>query len=88
MTGDTEHYPLFSRVRIVPRAVLEEFLRTWKYHHPLSPEHLQYGGRVATVRSVGAYHGGDMLYELADIPGFWHEKLLQPVTLEPLPGKA
>ena len=82
MPSEVELYPLFSRVRIVPRAVLEEFVRTWKSHHPLSPEQLQYGGRIARVRSVGAYHGGDMMYELANIPGLWHEQLLRPLTVE------
>ena len=78
-----ELYPVFTRVRIVPRPALEEFGRTWKYHHSLSPEQLEYGGMIATVRSVGTYHGGDILYELANTPGFWHEQLLQPLTIEP-----
>ena len=82
MPSGVELYPVFTRVRIVPRPALEEFVRTWQYHHPLLPEQLPYGGTIATVRAVSMYHGGDMLYELAGIPGYWHEQLLQPLTLD------
>jgi hypothetical protein len=65
-----------SEVRVAARDVLEEFLREWKYHHPLAPEQLEFAGRIATVRSVGFYHGGDALYELIGVPGMWHEQCL------------
>jgi hypothetical protein len=66
-----------AKVRIRDRATLEEFLRTWKFHHKLEDEQLPYAGRVATVKSSGMYHGGDVLYQLEDVPGIWHEQLLQ-----------
>ena len=69
-----------TRVRIRPRADLEEFVRTWRYHHKLTDEHLTHAGEEALVASVGFYHGGDPLYELEGIPGFWHEENLQQAS--------
>jgi len=63
-------------VRIAARAALEEFLRTWQYHHKLQPEQLEYAGRIATVKTTGIYHGGDVIYQLEAVPGTWHERLL------------
>jgi hypothetical protein len=70
-------FPVGSRVRIASREDLEEFSKTWKYHHPLMPEQLQYHDRVAKVDKASAYHGGDELYELENIPGIWHEQCLR-----------
>lgn len=72
----SELFPVGSTVKIQSRQQLEEFQRTWEYHHPLLEEQLPYAGRDATVRTVGFYHGGDVLYELDDIPGTWHERCL------------
>ena len=69
-------FPIGSRVRIRSREQLEEFQRTWKYHHPLLDEQLAFAGRDATVRYVSSYHGGDLLHELDEIPGTWHEQCL------------
>jgi len=38
-----EKFPVGSNVRIKDRPLLEEFHRTWKYHHPLSTEQIGYG---------------------------------------------
>ena len=76
-----ELFPVGSTIKIASREQLEEFQRTWKYHHPLLAEQLRYAGRDATVREVGFYHGGDVLYGLDEIPGTWHEQcLLRPRT--------
>ena len=72
-------YPEGTRVRVADMATLEEFQKTWKYHHPLSPNQLIYADKVSRIKSVGYYHGGDVLYELDVIPGIWHEQLLRPV---------
>ena len=72
-------YPVGSYVRIPEREFLEDFKRTWKYHHPLESGQLKRAGLKAKVRSVGFYHGGDALYELKRIPGIWHEVCLRPV---------
>jgi hypothetical protein len=32
-----------------------------------------------TVGEIGAYHGGDVLYAFAGVPGYWHEELLELV---------
>jgi hypothetical protein len=71
-----ELFPVGSRVKIGSREQLEAFQRTWKYHHPLLAEQLGFAGRDAIVRHVGYYHGGDVLYELNDTPGMWHEQCL------------
>lgn len=63
-----------SKVRITENADLQDFLKNWKYHHPLQEEQLKFGGIQTTVRNVTFYHGGDELYELSDVPGFWHEE--------------
>ena len=65
-----------SWVKIADRETLEEFLNSWKLHNPLQPEQLDYHDRVARVKDVSAYHGGDELYQLWGIPGIWHEQLL------------
>jgi hypothetical protein len=67
-----------ATVRIAARAQLEEFMRTWQYHHKLQPEQLEFADRVATVKSTGIYHGGDVIYQLEGVPGIWHEQLLAP----------
>ena len=71
-----EEFPVGSKVRIKDTEFLVEFQRTWKSHDPLSDKQLRYAGDVATVRSVGFYHGGDELYQLEGIPGIWHEECL------------
>jgi hypothetical protein len=72
-------FPLGTKVRIANRAFLEEFKRTWAYHHPLQPDQLDHAGAIAEVEKIGYYHGGDELYWLAGVPGVWHEECL---TLE------
>ena len=49
----------------------------WTFHHKLEPEQLAYAEAVAVVEKVGFYHGGDVLYNLKDIPGIWHEQCLR-----------
>jgi hypothetical protein len=67
-----------SAVRIAKRLVLEDFAKAWRLHNPLSTEQLAFAGRESTVKSVGYYHGGDVLYVLNDVPGVWHEQCLEP----------
>ena len=71
-----EAFPEGTKVRIGNRAFLNEFKETWKYHHKLQPEQLECADRITTVKAVGFYHGGDPLYVLTDIPGYWHEQCL------------
>jgi hypothetical protein len=78
MSGYLEKYPAGSRVCVADRQQLEEFLRTWRLHHPLNEDQPAFAGREAAVAAVGFYHGGDVLYELTDIPGTWHEACLRP----------
>lgn len=66
-----------SIVRIANRSSLEAFLNTWRFHHKLQPEQLDYAGQTAEVESGAFYHGGDELYKLKGIPGIWHEQCLE-----------
>jgi len=72
-------FPEGTTVRIVEKDELERFLADWKAHNPLRPEQLEYAGCSANVTNVFFYHGGDELYELADLPGIWHEHCLARV---------
>ena len=72
-----EQFPVGSRVRVRARPFLEQFQREWKYHHPISADQIDAAGRTDTVKSVGFYHGGDVLYQLSEIPGTWHEVCLE-----------
>ena len=65
-----------SAVRIQSTGKLQEFRSSWKFHHQLMEEQLAFGDRLATVETIGFYHGGDVLYTLGDIPGMWHESCL------------
>jgi hypothetical protein len=53
-------HPVGSTVRIARLPVLEDFLRSWKYHNPLSPEQLQFAGKSRksreSVSTMGAIH--------------------------------
>ncbi len=68
-----------SEVRIADRAFLERFLEAGQYHNELEPEQLDYAGRVAKVKAVEFFTGGDEIYTLEDIPGVWHEECLSAV---------
>jgi hypothetical protein len=70
-------YPKGSKVRLAPRQMLEDFLRTWKYHNKLHAEQLEYAGQIAEVEEIGFYHGGDEIYKLKGVPGVWHESCLE-----------
>jgi hypothetical protein len=70
-------FPVGTLVRILGKIELDRFSRDWKYHHPLQPNQLSFAGQVATVTKVSFYHGGDVLYELSEIPGTWHERCLR-----------
>jgi len=65
-------------VRIADRAFLEEFLEAGQYHNELEPDQLEFAGRVAKVKAVNFFHGGDEIYTLDGIPGVWHEECLSP----------
>jgi hypothetical protein len=72
-----EKFPLGSNVRIKDGALLEEFKRTWKLHHPISSKQIACGGRLDRVAQVFFYQGGDAIYQLKSAPGMWREELLE-----------
>jgi hypothetical protein len=76
---DPAKYPRGALVRVATTRELEAFLLTWKLHHPLRPEQLQYAGHTARVVRSMMYHGGDILYELDGIPGIWHEACVEAI---------
>ena len=57
-----ELYPVGTEVRVLPRGKLEDFQRTWRYHHALQDGQLPYAGAVARIATVAFYHGGEVLY--------------------------
>lgn len=71
-----EKFSVGTVVQVARLEVLEQFHRSWKYHHPLTEKQLLFASATATVADVGYYHGGDVLYWLKDVPGVWHEQLL------------
>lgn len=73
-----EKFPVGSLVRIAPGPALGRFMQDWKFHHPLQPEQIPFAGTVARISDVSFYHGGDPLYEIAGVPGIWHEQCLDP----------
>ena len=77
-----EKFPKDSTVQVADRAVLETFLKTWRLHHELRPDQLNYANRIAKVKSVGFYHGGDVLYALKGVPGICREQCLCAVLVE------
>ena len=86
MPSYEELFPVGTLVRIKPEEFLVRFARDWTFHHPLALEQLPYAGTLAVVDGVGFYHGGDVLYELANVPGTWHEACLESprqLDLEP-----
>lgn len=74
-----ERFPKGARVRVAALAHLEAFRKDWAYHHKLQPEQLQFASCTATIKSVGFYHGGDVIYQLEQLPGTWHESCLEPM---------
>jgi hypothetical protein len=80
----SEQHPVGSPVKIAPLQELEEFMRTYKYHHALVPEQLRYAGLSTIVRSVAYYHGGDVIYTLDGTERFaWLEPCLRDAHAEP-----
>ena len=74
-----EEFPVGSLVRVASRNELDKFQQSWKLHHPLEDEQLLFADKVARVKGVNFYHGGDELYSLEGIPGIWHEGCLTKV---------
>ena len=72
-----EEFPVETRVRVKGSGELQRFRREWKLHNPLTDEQMSFASQAATVKAVAFYHGGDELYTLVDIPGLWHEQLLE-----------
>jgi hypothetical protein len=78
-----ELFPKGSRVRVVGVEKLQAFAQSWKYHNPVQPETLAFAGKIAKVKSVGYYHGGDVLYELSGFPGAWHKACVESINPRP-----
>jgi hypothetical protein len=70
-------YPKGTLVRIASRSELDQFRQTWQYHHKLQDDQFAYADREARVKQASYYHGGDVLYLLEGVPGYWHECCLR-----------
>jgi hypothetical protein len=76
-----ERWPVGAEVRVAPLADLEAFMRDYRYHHRLRPEQFEYADLATTVRALGFYHGGDVLYTLTDTGDWmWLEPCLRDVN--------
>jgi|WetSurMetagenome_2_1015567.scaffolds.fasta_scaffold1569416_1 hypothetical protein len=75
-------FPAGTLVRVANLSQLQEFKRTWRFHHPLTEDQLAYAGVEGRVVDVAFYHGGDELYHIAGAPGIWHEACLELVAQE------
>jgi hypothetical protein len=60
-----------EKIVIVDRETLEKFRNYWKFVARPSEEQLHYAGVKTKVTRPTFYHGGYVLYELDDAPGFW-----------------
>jgi hypothetical protein len=74
-------FPEGTLIRVVGRPQLEEFMRVWCFHHPLTEDQPVYAGMEGRVVDVGFYHGGDELYQVEGIQGIWHESCLERAAL-------
>ena len=52
-----ENFPVGLRVRIAEMGELENFQRTWQFHHKLESGQLAYAGKLAEVKALSFYHG-------------------------------
>jgi hypothetical protein len=82
MAAYKEDFAVGSFVRIAGAQYLRDFQITWKFHNKLSSEQLEFADRIAQVKNVYFYHGGDVLYKLQGVPGIWHEQCLQSAKQE------
>ncbi len=69
-------FPIGTRVRVASAEILAQFRTDWAFHNPLQADQMRFAGADSTVGGVTYYHGGDALYELAGVPGVWHEACL------------
>ena len=69
-------FPAGTSVKIADRPFLEDFLEAGQYHNELEPEQLAFAGKIAKVKAVDFFTGGDEIYTLQGIPGVWHEECL------------
>jgi hypothetical protein len=72
-------YKAGSDVRIADIQFLRQFAEEWKLHNRLTPEMLEYAGQTRRVIEADFYFGGDVIYRLDGIQGYWHEACLRPV---------
>ena len=74
-------FPKGAQAQVASLDVLEKFRREWTRHDPILPEQLACADKIAVVKAIGYYHGGDVLYRLDELPGVWHECCLRNPSL-------
>jgi hypothetical protein len=70
-----------SYVTVVDAATLREFAATWRLHHPLTDAMLAHAGERRRVLDADFYFGGDPIYRLEGLEGYWHEPCLEPADV-------
>jgi len=79
-------FPVGSVVRIKPAAVLESLRGNGTLRFPPVENQVAHGGESYAVRRITFSVRGDVLYELENAPGMWHEQLLEKlIKYSPLP---
>ena len=73
-------YTQGSSVRIRSREQLDELSRRPNYQPKIDANQFAFAGQVAMVKWSGLYHGGGYVYQLDGVPGYWHERVLEPVS--------
>jgi hypothetical protein len=71
-----------ENVKIKPPEFLRQYLAPdWRWHNPLDSDNLKFAGGVFAVVDIGYFHGGEVMYELQGIRGFWHEDSVEDYML-------
>lgn len=73
-------YTQGTSVRIRSREQLDEISRRANHQPRIEPQQLAFAGQIAMVKWSGLYHGGGYVYQLDGVPGYWHERVLEPVS--------
>jgi len=80
-----DYHPIFKKgdkIKINDKDYLLNFQRTWKYHHNITDDQIKYAERLAAVKDVYIYHGGEVMYALKSIPGIWLEQLIEEFIID------
>jgi hypothetical protein len=73
---------LFSKnsyIEIADIGTLKSIAEHWRLHNPLTPQMMGHAGERRRIVEADFYFGGDVIYRLEGIDGYWHEACLRPL---------